>query len=97
MTWFISLVAGLLGVPRPLAGVIAWAAIAVAVSGTVFGGYQLIKHWGAEEVRNQIEKENMDAIRTGVEASRNFDECDRAGGLWDFRRQRCSGPSGSHW
>ncbi|TPL49246.1 hypothetical protein FJ937_17360 [Mesorhizobium sp. B2-4-4] len=95
MTWLISLVAGLIGVPRPLAGVIAWAAIAVAVSGTAIGGYQLIKHWGAEEVRDQIEKENMDAVLKGIEASRNFDDCNRASGLWDFRRQRCSSPSRS--
>ncbi|TPJ76179.1 hypothetical protein FJ422_30300 [Mesorhizobium sp. B2-6-3] len=94
MTWFISLVAGLVGVPRPLAGVIAWAAIAVAVSSAALGGYALIKHWGADEVRAEIEKDNQDAIRKGIEASRSFDDCTAAGGLWDFRRQRCSGPAG---
>ncbi|TPM33745.1 hypothetical protein FJ955_03115 [Mesorhizobium sp. B2-2-2] len=95
MTWLITIVAGLVGVPRPLAGIIAWATIAVAVSGAVWGGYELIKHWGADEVRAEIEKDNQDAIRKGIEASRSFVDCNNAGGLWDFRRQRCSSPAGS--
>lgn len=44
MTWLITIVAGLIGVPRPVASVIAWAVIAMAVFGTIFGGYELIKH-----------------------------------------------------
>ncbi|MBZ9857460.1 hypothetical protein LB566_27110 [Mesorhizobium sp. CA13] len=70
MTGLITIVAGLVGVPRPLPGIIAWATIAVPVSGAVWGGYEIIKHWGAQEVRDQIEKENADAIRKGIEASR---------------------------
>lgn len=89
----VTFIAGFVGVPRPIAGIVAWAMIAVAVSGTVWGGYELIKHWGAEELRTRIEKENQDAIRRGIEASRNFDDCDTAGGVWDFRRQRCSLPA----
>ncbi|RWC47947.1 MAG: hypothetical protein EOS55_13860 [Mesorhizobium sp.] len=86
----IGLVAGLIGVPRPLAAIVSWAAIALAVSGTVWGGFELIKHWGADQVRAKIEKGNQDAIRKGVEASRSLDDCIAAGGVWDFRRQRCS-------
>lgn len=89
MTWIITLIAGF-GLPRPLAAIVSWAIIALAISGTAFAGYELIKHWGADELRAKIEKENQDAIHKGIEASRNWDECDRAGGLWDFRRQRCS-------
>ncbi|WP_195179903.1 hypothetical protein [Mesorhizobium sp. INR15] len=90
MTWLITLVAGLVGLPRPLAGILAWAAIALAVSGAVFGGYELIKHRGADELRAKIEKENTDAIHKGVDARMSLDECIDAGGVYDFGRQRCN-------
>ncbi|MBZ9919092.1 hypothetical protein LB517_10835 [Mesorhizobium sp. BR1-1-12] len=90
MTWLISLVAGLVGVPRPLAGIIVWSTIAVAVSGAALGGYALIKHWGADELRAKIEKENTDAIHKGIDARMSFDECIDAGGVYDFGRQRCN-------
>ncbi|MER8754063.1 hypothetical protein NKH69_00065 [Mesorhizobium sp. M0976] len=93
MSVVISLVAGALGVNRTLAGIIAIAAAVVVASGAALGGYELIKHWGAQEVRDQIEKDNQDAIRKGIEASRSLDDCVAAGGVWDFRRQRCSGTS----
>ncbi|MER9901588.1 hypothetical protein [Mesorhizobium sp. M0130] len=91
MSALIGIVASLVGVPRPLAGILMWAVMLVAISGTVFGGYEIIKHWGAQELRYQIEKDNQDAIRKGIEASRSLDDCIAAGGVWDFRRQRCSG------
>ncbi|MER9130656.1 hypothetical protein [Mesorhizobium sp. M0768] len=93
MSGLIGIVAGLVGVPRPLAGILTWAVMLVAISGTALGGYELIKHWGAQEVRDQIEKDNQDAIRKGIETSRSLDDCIAAGGVWDFRRQRCSGAS----
>ncbi|MER9665570.1 hypothetical protein [Mesorhizobium sp. M0203] len=91
MSALIGIVAGLVGIPRPIAGILAWAVMLLAISGTVFGGYELIKHWGAQEVRDQIKKDNQDAIHKGIEASRSLDDCFAAGGVWDFRRQRCSG------
>ncbi|MER9056406.1 hypothetical protein [Mesorhizobium sp. M0910] len=91
MSALIGIVAGFVGVPRPLACILAWAVMLLAISGTAFGGYELIKHWGAQEVRDQIEKDNQHAIRKGIEASRSLDDCITAGGVWDFRRQRCSG------
>lgn len=95
MTFLLALIARLLGVPPDVAQIIAiWVAIAVAL-GSAWGGYAYIKHRGAEEVRTQIEKDNQDAIRKGIEASRSFDDCVAAHGLWDFRRQRCAGPSSS--
>ncbi|TPL30163.1 hypothetical protein [Mesorhizobium sp. B2-4-7] len=90
MTWLITLVARLLGVSPAVANIIAIVAALAAVSGTLWGGYELIKHWGAQEVRDQIRQENQDAINKGIEASRSFDDCIAAGGVWDFRRQRCS-------
>lgn len=89
MTWIITLVAGFVGVPRPLAGIIAWAVLAVAASGALWGGYELIKHWGAEELRAKIERENSNAIHKGVDARMSLDECLDAGGVYDFGRQRC--------
>lgn len=93
MTWLITLVAGFVGVPRPIAGLIAWAAIALAVSGAVLTGYELIKHRGADEVRAKIEKENTDAVHKGIDARMSLDECIDAGGVYDFGRQRCSSPT----
>lgn len=93
MSWLITDVAGLIGVPRPVAVVIAWAAIAVALSGAVLGGYELIKHRGAEELRAKIEKDNSDAIKKGVDARMSFDDCLSAGGVYDFKRQWCSSPA----
>ncbi|RWP31837.1 hypothetical protein [Mesorhizobium sp.] len=90
MTALIGLVAGALGVNRTLAGVIAIGAAVVVASGAAWGVYTYVKHQGAEEVRDKIEKDNQDAIRKGIEASRSLDECVAAGGVWDFRRQRCS-------
>ncbi|RWB96509.1 MAG: hypothetical protein EOQ56_25660 [Mesorhizobium sp.] len=90
MTALIGLVAGVLGVNRTLAGVIAIGTAVIVASGAAWGVYATIKHKGAEEVRDQIQKDNQDAIRKGIEASRSLDECIDAGGVWDFRRQRCS-------
>ncbi|TPN43194.1 hypothetical protein [Mesorhizobium sp. B1-1-7] len=96
MSALITIIAGLIGVPRPLAGIVAWATIALAISGAVIGGYHLIKHQGADELRARIEKDNQDAIEKGIEASRSLDDCVDAGGVWDFRRQRCSGAALGH-
>jgi hypothetical protein len=93
MTWLITIVVGFVGVPRPIAAIIAWTVIAIAASGAVFGGCELIKHWGADEVRAKIEKENQDAIKKGVDARMSFDDCLSAGGVYDFRRQWCSSPT----
>jgi hypothetical protein len=90
MTWLITLVAGLIGVPRPLAGIVAWAAIALVASGTVFTAYEVIKHKGAAELRAKIEKENADAIHKGIDARMSLDQCIDAGGVYDFGRQRCN-------
>ncbi|TIT19906.1 MAG: hypothetical protein E5W81_05745 [Mesorhizobium sp.] len=89
----VGLVASLLGVNRTLAAIIAIGAAVVVASGAAWGVYATIKHKGAEEVRDQIQKDNQDAIRKGIEASRSLDDCIDAGGVWDFRRQRCSGTS----
>ncbi|WP_287106223.1 hypothetical protein [Mesorhizobium sp.] len=86
----IGLVAGLLGVNRTIAGAIAIGVAVIAASGAAWAVYATIKHIGAEEVREKIEKDNQDAIRKGIEASRSLDGCIAAGGVWDFRRQRCS-------
>lgn len=95
MTFLLALIARLLGVSPAVAQLIAiWVAIAVAL-GSAWGGYAYIKHRGAEEVRTQIERENQDAIRKGIEASRSFDDCVADGWVYDFRRQRCTSPSDS--
>ncbi|TIP07785.1 hypothetical protein [Mesorhizobium sp.] len=86
----VTLVAGALGVNRTLAGIIAVGAAVIVASGAAWGVYAYVKHQGAEELRERIEKDNQDAIHKGIEASRSLDDCVAAGGVWDFRRQRCS-------
>ncbi|MGT2467440.1 hypothetical protein ACVOMV_25025 [Mesorhizobium atlanticum] len=96
MSLLITFVVGRLGVSRLLAGAVVWAGIALLASGAVFTAYEVIKQRGVDELRTRIEKENQDAIRKGIEASRSLDDCLAAGGVWDFRRQRCSGPALGH-
>lgn len=86
--------ARLIGISPDIAKVVAiLIAIALAL-GSAWGGYAYIKHSGALAERARVEKENTDAIVKGIATSRSFDECLNAGGVWDFRRQRCSGASG---
>ncbi|MER8478452.1 hypothetical protein [Mesorhizobium sp. M1163] len=87
----IGAVAGLLGVNRLLAGVIAIGAAILVASGAGLSVYMLIKHQGAAELRQKIERENRDAIEKGLGARMSFDDCLAAGGVYDFKRQRCSG------
>ena len=85
-----------LGITPAVAQVVAiLIAIAVAL-GSAWAGYAYIKHRGAEEERARAERENTDAILKAIEASRSFDDCVSAGGVWDFRRQRCASPSQRH-
>lgn len=90
-TGIFALAARMLGISPDVSKLVAiLLGIAVAL-GSAWGGYELIKHRGAEEVRSQIQKENADAMVKGIEAGRSFDDCVAAGGVWDFRRQRCAG------
>jgi hypothetical protein len=93
MSWVISFIVARLGLSRLLAGAIAWVAIALIASGAAFTVYELIKHKGADELRTKIEKENQHAIEKGIDARMSFDDCIDAGGVYDFRRQRCSSPT----
>jgi len=92
-TGILAVIARLLGVSPDVVKLIA-IVIAIAVAlGSAWGGYAYIKHRGAEEVRTQIQKENTDAIKHGFDARLSFDECLAAGGVYDFRHQRCAGAS----
>lgn len=90
-TGIFAVAARLLGISPDVAKLIGiLIAIAVAL-GSAWGGYTYIKHRGAQEVRAQIQKENADAMVKGIDAGRSFDDCIAAGGVYDFRRQRCAG------
>ena len=90
-TGILAFVARALGISPDVAKVIA-ILIGIAVSlGGLWAGFAYIKHIGAEEVRDQIQKENTDAIQHGLDARLSFDDCLAAGGVYDFRRQRCTG------
>jgi hypothetical protein len=93
MSFLITLIVGRLGVSRMVAGIAAWAAIALIASGAALGVYELIKHKGADELRAKIEKENQDAVHKGIDARMSVDDCIDAGGVFDFRRQRCDSPT----
>lgn len=94
-TGIFALVARLFGISPDVAKVIAILIAIAAALGSAWGGYEYIKHRGAQEARIQIERENADATVKAIEASRSFDDCVAAGGVWDFRRQRCAGATGS--
>ncbi|RWD71662.1 hypothetical protein [Mesorhizobium sp.] len=93
MSLLITFIVGRLGVTRLAAGAIAWGAIFLITTGAALGAYELIKHKGADELRARIEKENQHAIEKGIGARLSFDDCIDAGGVFDFRRQRCSSPA----
>jgi hypothetical protein len=77
------------GIGPALAPVIAWGIIILAAGGLAIGGYELIKHVGVLEERARTEKDNLNAVNKALGAAANFDDCLAAGGLWDFRRQKC--------
>lgn len=77
------------GIGPALASVIAWGAVILVAGGLALSGYELIKHVGVVEERARTEKDNLDAVNKALEAASNFDDCLAAGGLWDFRRQKC--------
>ncbi|CDX55855.1 conserved exported hypothetical protein [Mesorhizobium plurifarium] len=93
MSFLVTFIVGRLGVSRLAAGAIVWTVIALLASGAVFSVYQAIKHKGANELRARIEKENQHAIEKGIDARMAFDDCIDAGGVFDFRRQRCASPT----
>ena len=94
VTALLAATARLIGISPDIAKVVAiLIAIALAL-GSAWGGYAYIKHSGALAERARVEKENTDAILKGIATSRSFDECLAARGVWDFRRQRCSGAPG---
>ncbi|WP_245499283.1 hypothetical protein [Mesorhizobium sp. M1A.F.Ca.ET.072.01.1.1] len=96
MRFLISLLVGRLGVSRLAAGAIAWAGIAALVSGAAFTVYEVIKHRGAEEVRAKIEKDNQDAIRTGIDARMGLLTTASTLAACTFRRQWCAGAALGH-
>ncbi|PBB89631.1 hypothetical protein CK215_26720 [Mesorhizobium sp. WSM3864] len=96
MSVLVSLLVGRLGASRLVAGAVVWAAIAALISGATFTVYEVIKHRGSDEVRAKIEKENQDAIAKGIDARMSFDDCIDAGGVYDFRHQRCAGAALGH-
>ncbi|TJW57456.1 MAG: hypothetical protein E5X59_00590, partial [Mesorhizobium sp.] len=81
----VAFIASRLGVSSTIASVIAIGVAVLAGSGVAWGVYAYVKHIGAEEVRERIERDNQDAIRKGIDASRSLDDCIAAGGVWDFR------------
>jgi hypothetical protein len=80
-----------LGIGNALASIISWAVIALVVSGAVWGGYELIKHRGADQVRTEIERQNNEAGIKGGEARLSRRDCNDRGGVYDFRRGVCTG------
>lgn len=92
-TGIFALAARLLGISPDVSKVIAiLIGIAIAL-GSAWSVYAYVKQRGAQEVRDQIQKENTDAIKRGFDARLSFDDCLAAGGVYDFRRQRCASPS----
>jgi hypothetical protein len=85
----VSIIARLFGVSPGVAQVIAIMIAIAAALGGVWGGYELIKHQGVVEERTRTDKDNQDAVNKALETAANFDDCLAAGGMWNFRRQKC--------
>lgn len=94
LTTILAMAARMFGLSPDAAKVVAIMIAIAAALGSAWGGYAYIKQLGAQAERARIEKENTDAIVKGIATSRSLDECLAAHGVWDFRRQRCSGSAG---
>lgn len=91
----IAALAGILvsrtGLGQGLAKLIVWAGLILAAGVVVVGGYELIKHRGAEEVRNQIKEQNDEAGLAGSGARLSRRDCVAAGGVYHFDTGVCAG------
>lgn len=92
MTAVLAAIARLLRVSPAVAQVITTLVVIALALGSLWGIYAYVKNIGAQEARNQIEKENTDAVLKAIQAARDFDDCVDAGGVWDFRAQKCRRP-----
>ncbi len=95
-TVIFALIARWFGISPAVAQVVA---VLIGIFAVLASGWALteyLMHRGAADERAKIERENTDAILKAIEASRSFDDCIAAGGVWDFRRQRCSSAALGH-
>lgn len=79
------------GVPAALAPIVTWAAIGLIGAGVVFGGYELVKHIGAADVRAQIERQDNEAGLNGSTARLSRRDCVDRGGVYQFDTGLCQG------
>lgn len=69
-----------------------YAAIGVAVLGGLFAFVQYQRSIGGEAERQKQVKANAEFQVRASKGAVDFDTCDRAGGLFDFRRRTCELP-----
>ena len=79
------------GLPAALAPIVTWAAIGLVGAGVAFGGYELVKHIGAADVRAQIERQDNEAGLNGSAARLSRRDCVGRGGVYQFDTGLCEG------
>lgn len=79
------------GLSGPLATLLSWAIAAVLAAGVGLGAYHMIKRWGSQELRQQIERQNNEAGLKAGEARTTYDQCRARGGVYHFDTGICSG------
>lgn len=89
MGGIVALIASLLGVNRGLATAISLGTALVLGSGVIWGGYELVKHWGAQEALEKIDDQNNKAGIEGSKARMSLVDCDRRDGVYNFRTGEC--------
>lgn len=77
----LTLIMSLCGVKEGLAKIIAAGVAIIAATGAVWGGYELIKHIGAEEVRQEIKDQTNEAGIKGSEARMSRADCNARDGI----------------
>lgn len=87
----LSLIMGLFGVREGIAKVIAIAIGILVALGAVWGCYEIVKRRGADEVRQEIKDQVNEAGIKGSEARLSRADCVTRDGVYDFRRQVCTG------
>lgn len=91
MATALTLIMSLFGVREGLAKIIAVGIAVTAALCVLIGSYQFVKYRGAEEARREIKDQNNEAAFKGSEARLSRADCVARDGVYDFRRQVCTG------
>lgn len=61
---------------------LAVAAVVISIAAAIF-------HFGQEDALEDVRKQNEKSGKASDAAVLDYDECDRAGRMWDYRARKC--------